>query len=113
MRNQEQQQQISNDDESSAAEAHKLLIDHLQYKIEFQEAGQEEASDSGTDTDLPPLMGRQRNDASSDNSSSDGSWAYHTDNDNSRIKDSDNDSTAVSGLQERFRANSSSDDDSV
>ena len=56
---------VSNEDESSAAEAHKLLIDHLQYKIEFQEAGKEEASthdddygDSGTNTYLPLLVGR-------------------------------------------------------
>ena len=56
---------VSNEDESSAAEAHELLIDHLHHEFEFQEAGQEEASehnddysDSGTDTDLPPLVGR-------------------------------------------------------
>ena len=111
---------VSNKDESSAAEAHELLNDHLQHEFEFQEAGQEEArehnddySDSGTDTDLPLLVRRQKNDASSDNSSSDGSYTHNTDNDNSSIEDSDNDSTTVSGLQERCRNDSGSDGECV
>ena len=63
--------------------------------------------------DLPPLVGRQRNYASSDHSSSDGSYAYNTDIDNSSIKDSDDDSTTVPGLIERYQDDSSSDGERV
>ena len=70
--------------------------------------------DSGTGTDLPPLVGRQRDEASSDDSTSDGSIDYHTDNDNSSIEGSDDESSnTVPGLQERHRVDSSSDEDSV
>ena len=111
---------VSNEDDTSAAEAHELLSDHLHHEFEFEEAGQEEASEhnddcseSGTDNDLPSLVGRQRNDASSEDSSSDGSYAYNTDNNNSSIEESDDDSTTVPGLQERCREDSSSDGELV
>ena len=111
---------VSNKDESSAAEAQELLIDQIQYETEFQAAGQEEErvqsddySDSGTDADMPAMVRRLRHDTRSNNSSGDGSYVYHTDNDNSSIKDSEDDSTTFPGLQERCRDDSSSDDDSV
>ena len=107
---------VSNEDDTSAAEAHDLLIDHLHNECEFEEAGQEErddCSESGTDTDLPSLVGPQKNDASSDDNSSNGSYEYHTDDDNSSIEASDDDSTLVPGLQERCRDDSSSDGESM
>ena len=102
----------SNEDKSTAAEAQQLLIDHQQWEHGAQEARQEEASqqddgleNSGTDTDLPPLVRRQREEASSDDSTSDGSYDYHTDNDNSSIEGSDDDSSNT--------VDCSSDEDSV
>ena len=111
----------SNEDKSTATETQQLLIDHQEWEHGAQEAGQEEASqqddglrNSGTDTDLPPLVGQQREEASSDNSMSNGSYDYHTDNDNSSIEGSDDESSnTVPGLQERRRVDSSSDEDSV
>ena len=92
------------EDESSAAEAQELLSDQLYFERKVQEAYQAEDSelnyyrDSGTDEEMPILVGRMKDDASSDDSSSNGSYPYHTDNDNSSIKDSDDDSTTVPGL---------------
>ena len=108
---------MSNEDDTSTAEEHELLRDHLHHEFEFEEAGQEEASehnddssDSGTDEDMPTMVGRMKDNASSNDSSSSGSYPYHTDNDNSNIEDSDDDCSAVPGLQERCRDDSSSDD---
>ena len=111
----------SNEDENSAAEVQQLLIDHQKFEDEAQEARQEESveqddgnSDSGTYTDLPSLVGRHRDEFSSDNSTTDGSYDYHTDNNNSSIEGSDDESSnTVPGLQERRRVFSSSDEDSV
>ena len=110
---------VSNEDASSAAESCELSIDQIQYESEFQAAGQEDDreqhddySDSGTDKDMPTIVRRQRNDATSDNSSSNGLYTYHTDNNNSSIEDTKDNSTTVLGLQERCRDNSSSNDDS-
>ena len=80
---------------TSAAEEQQLADDLYQFEYEVQEAGQEEElqqdegeNGNGTDTELPPLVGRQRDDASSDGSTSTGSYNYHTDNDNSSIEGS-------------------------
>ena len=62
---------------------------------------------------MPTLVGRLRNDASSDDSSSNGSYACHTDNDNSSIEDSEDDCFIVPGIQEKCRDDNSSDADSV
>ena len=103
------------EEESSIAEEYELLNDQLQREREFYEAGQAEDSDindeyseSGTDKDMPSMVGRMEDDASSDDSSGNGSCAYHTDNDNSSIEDSDDD-CSMPGLQERSRDDSSSD----
>ena len=92
----------SNEEKSSAAEIQQLLTDRQQWDHEALEAGQEESSqqddghgNSGTDIDLLPLVGRQREEASSDNSTSDGSYDYHTDNNNSSIEDSDDESSNI------------------
>ena len=66
-----------------------------------------------TDTDLPTLVGRLRNDASSNDSTSKGSYDNHTDHDNSSIEGSDDERSIVPGLQQRDCVDSSSDDDSI
>ena len=66
-------------------------------------------SESGTDEDMPAMVGRMKDDASSDDNSGNGSYEYHTDNDNSSLEDSD-DCAPMPGLQERCRDDSSSDD---
>ena len=107
----------SSEDESSAAEAQQRSNDLQQFEDEVQEAGQEEASqqddsnnESGTDTEIPLLVERHRHEASSDDSTSDGSYNYHTDNNNSSIEGSDDEgSNTVPGLQERRRGDCSSD----
>ena len=77
---------------------------------------------NGIDREIPGLVGRCRHDASSDDDSSAESYMYgeneqqqkyHTDNDNSSVDDSETDSdNTISGIQERTRDNSGSDDDS-
>ena len=91
--------------------------------VEYQEWGnkvQEEAdqhndnnTEYSTDTDLPPLVGRQRNNASSDNSMSKGSYDNHTDHDNSSIEGSDDERSTVLGLQQRNRVDRSNNNNSV
>ena len=100
---------------SSIAEEYELVNDQLHRECEFYAAGQAEdrdindkCSESGTDEDMPPMVGRMKDDASSDDSSGNGSYAYHTDNDNSSIEDSDDD-CSMPGLQERCRDDSSID----
>ena len=85
------------DEEASIVETHKLISDHLHFESEFQDAGQEEGrdiyddySEPETDDDMPPMVGRMKDDASNDDSYS-ASHLYHTDNDNSSIKDSNDD----------------------
>ena len=111
---------VSNEDESTTIEVQQLLIDHQQFEHGAQETGQIESSqhnddntEYSTDADLPPLVGRQRNDASSDDSSSNGSYDNHIDHDHSSIDGSDNERSTVPGLQERNRVDSSSDEDRV
>ena len=89
----------SNEDASTAAEAHQLSVDYQEWGNEVQETGQEEPdqhnddnTEYSTNTDLPPLVGRQRNEASSNDSTSDGSYDYHTDHDNNSIEGSDDES---------------------
>ena len=105
----------SNEDDTSAGEAHELLRDQFQRECEYYAAGQAEDSDidddyseSGTDEDMPAMVGRLKDDASSDDNSGNGSYKYHTDNDNSSLEDSD-DCTPMPGLQEQSRDDSSSD----
>ena len=93
------------EEEGSIAEEYELVNDRLQRELEFYEAGQVEDSDindnyseSGTDEDMPPMVGRMKDDASSDDSSGNGSYAYHTDNDNSSLEDSDDDCSTMPGL---------------
>ena len=108
----------SSEYESSAAEAQQISNDLQQFEDEVLEARQEETSqqskgnnESGTDTEMPPLVGRHRHEASSDDSLSDGSYNYHTDNGNSSIEGSDDEgSNTMPGLQERHHSDSSSDD---
>ena len=107
----------SSDKATSAAEEQQLADDLYQFEYEVQEAGQEEElrqdegeNGNGTDTELSPLVGRQRDDASS-NDSSEGSY-NHTDHDSS-IEGSDDERSTVPGLQQRDRVDSSSDDDST
>ena len=97
---------VSNEDESSAAEAQQISNDLQQFEDDVQEAMQvdpdqhnDNNTEYSTDADLPPLVGRQRNDASSDNSMSDGSYDNHTDHNNSSIEGSDDESSTVPGLQ--------------
>ena len=82
----------SSEDKSSAAGAQQISDDLQIFEDEVREAGLEEASqqdkgdhESSTDTKMPPLVGRARDGASSDNSTSNGPYNYHTDNDNSSI----------------------------
>ena len=71
-------------------------------------------SDHGADTEVPSLAERQSYEASSDDNTSDESYDYHTDNDNSSIESSDDESSnTIPGLQERHRDDSSSDEDSA
>ena len=63
-------------EESSIAEEYELVNDQLQRKREFYEAGRAEDSDindkyseSGTVEDMPSMVGRMKDDASSDDSS--------------------------------------------
>ena len=109
----------SNEDDTTVAEAHELLCDQLHHEYEFEEAGRAEASEhnddsseSGTDEDMPAMVGRMKDDASSDDSSS-GSYLYHTDNNNSIIEDSNDDCSPMPGLQEKWRDDSSSDDSAL
>ena len=98
-----------------------LLYDYQCFEDDIKEAMQEEAdqqdhidSDRGTDTETPVLVERQRHGASSNNDTSNASYDYHTDNDNSIIEGSDDESnTTITGLQERNHDNRSSDGDSV
>ena len=105
-----------NEEESSIVEEYELVSDQVQLEREFQAAGQEEDidinnkySDPGTDEDIPTMVGRKKDDASSDGSSGNGSYAVHTDNNNSSVKDSDDDFSIMPGQQERCRDDSSSD----
>ena len=108
---------------SSEAEVQQLLYDHQCFEANIQEAIQEDkdqhddsVSDSGTDTEMqmPVLVGRLCHDASSDDDTSDGSYGYHTGNDNSSIEDNDDESdNTIPGLQEQNRDDSSSNGDSV
>ena len=106
----------SSEDASSAAEAQQLADELQQFEDTAREAGREAESQQddgdneyGTDTDMPPLVGRQRDDASSDGSS-DGSYNYHTDNDNSSIEGSDDEgSNTVPGGQNGHDGCSSDD----
>ena len=111
-----------------------LLYDQLCFEDDIQEAMKEDKDqkddsphdrDSGTDTDteMPILVGRVRHDVSSNDDTSDGSYVvgeyeqqsgYHTDNDNSSIDDSaDESNNTIPGLQEQNRDDTSSDEDSV
>ena len=105
----------SNEDDTSVGEAQELLRDRFQREREFYEADQAEDSDmdddyseSGTDRDMPAMVGRMKDDESSDDNSGNGSYKYHTDNDNSSLEDSD-DCAPMPGLQERSQDDSSSD----
>ena len=79
-------------------------------------------SDCDTDTKMPILVGGNRNDASSDDDTSDGFYVDsaneqkqgdHTNNGNISVGDSDDESNnTIPGLQERTHDNSSSDGDS-
>ena len=111
----------SSKDESSEAEVQQLLNDQQQFEDDIHEAMQEEAtqqddddSDHGTDTEVPPLAERQSYEASSDNNTSDESYDYHTDNDNSSIEGSDDESSnTVPGLQKKSCTDRRSDENSV
>ena len=81
-----------------------------------EEADQQDDSDSdrGNDIEMPVLVRRQHHDDSSNDYTSDESYDYHTDNDNSSIEDSNDEcNNTIPGLQERTPDNSSSDGDSV
>ena len=95
------------EEESSIAEEYELLNDQLQREREFYEAGQAEDSDindddsePGADGEVPSMVEQVKKDASSADSSGNRSYAYHTDNDNSSIEDSDDD-CPMPGLQEQ------------
>ena len=108
--------EVSNEGESSAAEAQHISNDLQQFEDEVQEAMQEdpdqhndENTEYSTDADLPPLVERQQNDASSDDNLSNGLSDNHIDHDHSSIKGSDDERSTVPELQERNRSDSSSD----
>ena len=88
----------------------------------YKGSSQNNDSDSNIDRELPGLVERHRHDAGSDNDSSDESYVYrgneqkqiyHTDNDNSSIKDSVSEGdNGLPGLQEKKHEDASSEDDS-
>ena len=93
------------------AEAQHISNDFQQFEDEVQEFMQvdpdqhnDNNTEYSTDVDLPPLVGRQRSDTSSDDSSSDDDrvpYVYHTDHDDSSFESSDDErSSSVLGLQQ-------------